>query len=142
MRIRCLTLALLAGAANAGTTTNLPLPTIRSLNSAIPSTCTWVNYATPFTIATGFSADGNYVNGTADNQAICGHSGRGSNLTYWPYCATFTWDLSGNLVNTVIGQCYKANVATYTNAGGYEASTFVQTYFGYLQYEYPVLTTP
>lgn len=140
--LACVCLLVTSGVTNAGTI-KLPLPMLAQIAPNIPATCTWPQYEHPHTIVTGFDATGNYVLASADDVAICGHSGRGSNLHYYPYCASFVWDLSGNLVQTTIGVCQKASPsARYTNAGGYTAATFVQLYYGYLQYEYPLLDTP
>jgi hypothetical protein len=133
---------LFPGLAFSQTTIRLPLPTIAQLDPQIPkASCPWTYYAHPFTIVTGFDSTGNYVQGTANNVAKCGGSGRINGIHYYPYCASFVWDLSGNLVSTVVGTCTQAVPEYYSN-GTYEAYTFVQYDYGYLQYEYPLLVTP
>ena len=141
MKILLILLVLLPAAAFSGTI-DLPLPTIAHVAPA-SLVCTWTKYAHPHTIVTGFNATGNYVLGTADDVAVCGSSGHSGNIRYYPYCASFVWDLSGNLVSTTIGTCTRGNAyASYTNAGGYTAYTFLQLDYGYIQYEYPVLEAP
>ena len=126
-------------------TIDLPLPTIRQILTVTPNfRCSFVNQVHPYTIVTGFDSTGNFVLGSASNVAKCGGGGRDVPSYRYPYCASFMWDLAGNLVSTIIGTCSPTAdySKSYTNAGGYTAYTFVQFDYGYLQYEYPELITP
>jgi hypothetical protein len=140
--------ALFASAAFAGTTIDLPSPIV---NTYYPTTTTLCTYqAKAWTSASGFSADGNYVQGISYGYLACGHSGRLPNLHYTYYCMFDMWDLSGNLASVTV-QPYTTCAAamqsqpqfvTWTNAGGYEADTITNVYYGYIQSRYAVLVTP
>jgi hypothetical protein len=148
MKAFCLGFALILSSLASAADITLLVPTIAAIDPAIPATCSWTRYKAALARVSGFDATGNFVLGTADSVAVCGHSGRGSNIHYYHYCANFAWDLSGNLVTTTIGSCSEVDArATYSNAGGYMAFTVVVPYppqYNYWlnEYENPTLTTP
>jgi hypothetical protein len=114
-RLACV-FALFASQAFAGTMT-LPEPTVQSISGAYCGAYFTPNDTqTTYTrqAITGWSADGTQVYAETYGKYPCGHSGRGSNITYYPWCGTFTWtvtlDSSGNL-NPIA-------VATFTSTPG------------------------
>lgn len=120
-------------------TIDLPLPTVIQLNPG--ATC--ARYAHPHAYALGFDSTGNYVMGAAKDYVSCGSSGHGGNIHTYSYCASFVWDLSGNLIQTTLGTCPSGLLnEVYTNAGGYQLETNYSYNYGYFQFEYPVLVTP
>ncbi len=145
-KLACVCLLTIGGVAVAGTTIDLPPPII---NTYYPTTTHNCNFqAKAWTSASGFSADGNYVRGTSSGYLACGHSGRDGNLVYTYYCMFDTWDLSGNLVSVTVqprSACTSHRqdyTMTWTNAGGYEAYTVTNVYYGYISSRYAVLVTP
>jgi hypothetical protein len=114
-------------------------------------------------VTAGFSADGNYLLTEARGIVTCGHSGRGSNITYKHICGTLQFDLSGNFIsfkpiNPTVQypegdagypgapnpSCPTVDpTAVYTNAGGYTGSTTAYKPSPYLPVEYfPALSSP
>jgi hypothetical protein len=148
------TLLALCGVAQAQT--QIDLPTVNNIVLDTP-VHTPVCYADNVTVSvystavTGFSSDGNFVNGQATAHFTCGHSGRGANIHTYYSCASLVWDLAGNLVSATDTNVVDANnlpVSSscpdlglvlpsrtppsspvvgneFTNAGGYIAETIV-----------------
>ena len=142
-----------AGVANADSIT-LPEPTVQQLNPAAycGASITPNETSTLYTrqAITGWSADGTQVFAKTYGSYPCGHSGRGSNITYYKWCGVFTWtitfDDNGNLnpidVATFTSdptQCAAPNYprywdtgATFYNSFGYGATmTPEPLYYGY-----------
>lgn len=86
------------------------------------------------TVVTGFSADGNYVQGVARGYYCHGHSGRGGGCTYLYWCNQFTWDLSGTLVSTEA-------VGTYFNCPAYAAANYSLVFTNPINPDYTAGTT-
>jgi hypothetical protein len=142
----------------------ISLPTPHTVNLTPPVTLfrcgAWTATVSAYkTIATGFSADGNYVLGQVQGTFVCGSSGRGGGLYYYKVCVQFQWDLTGTLVNTtatpgrgsngypISVYCPTADpTETYTNSGGYVAETIITQACGsvacYATYYTPTLVTP
>ncbi len=134
MLVACM-LALFTIVANAGTTIQLPAPTV--VQAGGPQVCPVAPWSGPWfgnqpakwTVVTGFTPAGDYVTGTAYFAAQCGHSGRAATHYAFVACESVTWDLLGNLVSVKTApyaSCYPfPALGTYTNAGCYEALTAV-----------------
>jgi hypothetical protein len=127
-------LSLVAATVVAQTNVPLHVPTVQQITGA---PC---GYSLAYGPATGFSADGNYVQSLTKGYVSCrGH--------YYYWCDQLQFDLSGNFVGfTVLGpnqwKCPAADpTKIYTNAGAYAAySTAVQ--FPYSTAYMPELTDP
>jgi hypothetical protein len=174
MKTLACVLLMSCGSAFAQTSINLSTPNTIALN---PVVSTFGCYAASVTtraystVVTGFSVDGNYVQGQVSAYFTCGHSGRGSTVHTVYSCAQLTWDLSGNLVGAVapiaynngqpvssycptVSLTYPSNQPPSTevignefmNAGGYVAETLLAEACGaiacYATYYYPTLLTP
>lgn len=167
---KLLVCALLPMAASAGEV-GLTTPSTSAINPpVVTSGCTaYTATIAPYrTTVTGFSADGNYVQGSVASHYTCGHSGRGSTVHTVYLCTILTWDLSGNLVsaatapsltsvncpavtleqppNTPPGGTVTGN--SFVNAGGYVAETVLTQVCGSVAcpatwlYYAPTLVTP
>jgi hypothetical protein len=138
--------ALLRSPAYAGSEIQLPSPLVFNYY-----TNPYCHYNPPaWTAASGFTADGNYLNGISQGYVACGHSGRVGGLHYTYYCLLDVWDLSGNLISVTVhdsATCPSkatASSQTWTNPlnPAYQAYTVTNVYYGYIQSQYAVLDTP
>ena len=117
--------------------TNVPLqvPTVKQITGA---PC---GYSLAYGPATGFSADGNYVESLTKGYVFC----KGYGYFYW--CDQLKFDLSGNFAGfTVLGpnqwKCPAADpTQIYTNAGGYSAHSY-PVHFPYSTVYAPALDSP
>lgn len=116
------------------------------------------------TTLTGFSADGNYIEGQVASHFTCGSSGRGGTLHTVTLCTYLTWDLSGVLVNSNTPSNGLKSIACpqapliyppatppsstsvgneFTNSGGTTIETIIAQFCGtescYATYLYPTL---
>ena len=160
-------LLLSVGSAQAGTALYTPQTVPLTIPTPAPY-CYAANATTqPYATAlTGFSSDGNYVEGQVQSHYTCGHSGRGGYVKTVYLCTTLTWDLTGSLVSThtpyspTSVSCPAVPVTLpstsppgstvvgneFTNSGDYVAETVISEACGsiacYATYYEPTLITP
>lgn len=124
----------------------LPSPLVCSYYTTVCNGKPAADGPVAWTSATGFSADGNYVNGVSSGYVSLAYH---RTLTY---CLLDVWDLAGNVVSVTpqpVVTCaeimkLQPQFVTWTNAGGYEAYTVTKLYlwFDIISSRYAVLVTP